>query len=288
MTSALESNRNVLAAADLSRLESDADEVEARLERDLVTGRRASEAAAVRLAELQAIAEEAALGRADEETLAVCRAARELSAPRFDEAAARASLHEARLTALRHRSLASEAVRGSLDTFTHTAAELTHRIAQELERLRSLRSRQDHEAAAARLALETEASALEAALLTVTLPQPPEPRKRRELPRVALNVEVDLGSDSNFYGGFSTNISEGGLFIATVMHPPRGAMVDVRFSLGGRDIEARGVVRWTREVNDCLPDVMPGAGVQFIDLAAETAQAISDFVSKREPLFYVE
>jgi len=41
-------------------------------------------------------------------------------------------------------------------------------------------------------------------------------------------------------------------------------------------------------VNDALPEMMPGAGVQFVDLRPEVAAAISEFVQTRDPLFYVD
>ena len=292
MTSALESNRNLLAAADLSRLEAEMGDAEARLERDLVTARCSAEDAAVRLAQLQAGAELAAQGGPDAELSSVLSTVRPLTPHRFDEVQARARLHEARLTALQHRRLANTSVRASLDAFVASTAELAQRVTRDLGRVAAIRARREEADRLVHFALSTEESVLEAALLAALPAEPTKEevaRKRRELPRVAIRAEVDLSSDSNFYGGFSTNISEGGLFIATVMHPPRGAMVDVRLSLpDGGVIHARGVVRWTREVNDVTPDVMPGAGVQFIDLSAETARAISEFVSKREPLFYVE
>ena len=102
-----------------------------------------------------------------------------------------------------------------------------------------------------------------------------------------MQAAIDFGSDSNFYTGFSTNISEGGLFIATVQYVQRGTPVDLRFTLpNGAQVSAHGEVRWTREINDKTPDIFPGVGVQFIGLAPEAAQAIKEFVASREPMFY--
>jgi hypothetical protein len=39
-------------------------------------------------------------------------------------------------------------------------------------------------------------------------------------------------------------------------------------------------------VNHRTPDLMPGVGVRFGPLAPEVATAISEFVSRREPLFF--
>jgi hypothetical protein len=66
-----------------------------------------------------------------------------------------------------------------------------------------------------------------------------------------------------------------------------GTPVDLTFTLpGGAPIQVKGVVRWTREVNDRTPELMPGIGVQFLDLAPHDAQAITGFVQRREPLFF--
>src|SRR5205823_5272349 len=89
----------------------------------------------------------------------------------------------------------------------------------------------------------------------------------RQAVRVPMQAQIDFGSDSNFYSGFSTNISDGGVFIATVYVLPLGTEVDLSFTLpNGDSVHTRGVVRWVREVNDRLPDAFPGIGVQFQDL----------------------
>jgi uncharacterized protein (TIGR02266 family) len=122
-----------------------------------------------------------------------------------------------------------------------------------------------------------------------TLVRIPIGRMTPRSPRVRMQAVVDLLSDSNFFHGFSTNISEGGLFIATVELLPPGTEIDLHFSLpGGNKVEAKGVVRWTREVNGHNPDVFPGVGVQFTELPSDAATAIREFVSERDPIFFPE
>jgi uncharacterized protein (TIGR02266 family) len=102
-----------------------------------------------------------------------------------------------------------------------------------------------------------------------------------------MQATIDMRSDSNFFTGFTTNVSEGGIFVATVQSVPRGTTVDLDFTLpGGRPMKVTGVVRWTREVNDKTPELMPGLGVQFAHLPPEVASAITDFVATREPMFF--
>jgi uncharacterized protein (TIGR02266 family) len=110
---------------------------------------------------------------------------------------------------------------------------------------------------------------------------------QRECARVPLQAAVDLASDSNLFTGFGTNVSEGGLFVATINVLPVGTPVDLTFTLPGKSkLTVHGEVRWTREVNDRTPEVFPGVGVRFVNLAPATAEALKRFVSEREPLFY--
>ena len=98
---------------------------------------------------------------------------------------------------------------------------------------------------------------------------------------------IDQRSDSNFFTGFTTSISEGGIFVATVQSVPRGTTVDLDVLLPGtRSMTVTGVVRWTREVNDKTPELMPGLGVKFSYLPPEVSSVISDFVATREPMFF--
>lgn len=109
----------------------------------------------------------------------------------------------------------------------------------------------------------------------------------RSSARIPLHTQVDLSSDSNVFTGFSTNLSEGGLFVATVNLLPVGTPVDLTFTLpGNAKVSVRGEVRWTRELDDRTPEVFPGVGVRFVELSPEAANALHRFIASREPLFY--
>lgn len=98
---------------------------------------------------------------------------------------------------------------------------------------------------------------------------------------------VGYETESNFFAGFSSNISEGGLFVATINLPPVSSVVEIRFSLpSGFEASSTGEVKWTRDWNEMTPDVAPGFGVSFKSLRDDTRQAIQSFVSQREPIFY--
>jgi uncharacterized protein (TIGR02266 family) len=116
----------------------------------------------------------------------------------------------------------------------------------------------------------------------------PDPAVReRRTRRVALHADVDLFSDSNFYTGFSSDLSDGGIFVATCEVLEAGTEVEVAFTLpGSQRIQSRGVVRWHREYNDRFPDVFPGMGIEFVEMPEESRSAVHAFTSQREPMFW--
>lgn len=122
---------------------------------------------------------------------------------------------------------------------------------------------------------------------------PPQPISRpvcahpRQHRRVTLETEVTLSSESNFYTGFSKDLSDGGIFVATCNLLATGTPVDLRFVLpGGMPIVAIGAVRWSREFNEATPDVYPGMGVEFTEMSSEHRHAVHSFTIQREPLFW--
>jgi len=126
--------------------------------------------------------------------------------------------------------------------------------------------------------------------IPLTQVQKPAPKaaERRAAPRAAIETEVTMESDSNFYGGFTEDVSVGGLFIATHRCLPVGTPVDLRFTLGSRRISSSGVVRWVREIDDKNPEMSPGVGVQFTSLPQEAQDEIARFVNRRDPVFYAD
>lgn len=103
--------------------------------------------------------------------------------------------------------------------------------------------------------------------------------------RLALQAKVSVRSDTNFYMGFSENISEGGVFVSTIAPPNVGDSVELNLeSEGGKAIAVKGIVRWHR----ILPDEsVSGCGIQFIDLSDEAKVAIEAVIAslRRDPLF---
>ncbi len=104
---------------------------------------------------------------------------------------------------------------------------------------------------------------------------------------VNVNTMLNMNTDHQFYNGFSENIDEGGIFVATFDPKPMNSKVIVNFKLpGGRPVTARGNVHWVREYNPMTPDVPPGMGVKFTDLLPEDKEAIEQYLKQRAPMFY--
>lgn len=132
---------------------------------------------------------------------------------------------------------------------------------------------------------------------TSTLPIAPEPtgRPRRPTPfdgkdkrgrgqRTFVETDIGLLSESHFYAGLSQDLSSGGLFVATYQPKPPGTEVSLFFVLpDGYQVEAEGVVRWTR---DAGPDAAPGMGIAFQRLSTEDVEAIERFCHDRAPLYH--
>jgi uncharacterized protein (TIGR02266 family) len=110
---------------------------------------------------------------------------------------------------------------------------------------------------------------------------------RRSVLRFSIETEIGFQSDSNFYTGFTEDVSEGGLFVATYDCRPIGVTLNINFTLpDGHLVSTEGIVRWVREYNQTTPNVSPGMGVQFTALAKDDRNRINQFLSMREPMFY--
>jgi uncharacterized protein (TIGR02266 family) len=112
--------------------------------------------------------------------------------------------------------------------------------------------------------------------------------EQRASERVRLEVEVTLESDHNFYTGLTSDLSEGGLFVATHALWPVGTKISVRFRLPGLEqpIQADTEVRWVRDGRfSTLP---PGIGLRFFHLPGDALHAVTQFVQRRDTIFYEE
>jgi uncharacterized protein (TIGR02266 family) len=125
------------------------------------------------------------------------------------------------------------------------------------------------------------------ALQSACPPTPPEPNRAQT--RYNVELEVSIASDSNFYMGFTENLSGGGLFVATHVVRPIGSMIEVSLRLPGRaePVALRGQVRWIREYSP-TSDGWPGMGVRFEAMSEADEALVRAFLQMRDPLFFDE
>jgi len=114
------------------------------------------------------------------------------------------------------------------------------------------------------------------------------PADRRLEPRFAVAVAVTFESDHNFYTGLTSDLSGGGLFVATLQIRPIGERIHLRLTLPNskEPIEAITEVRWVRQTALACGGGEAGMGLQFLQLAPQAKEAIKNFIKQRETLFF--
>lgn len=285
--------------AELARAESELSAQESRLAEQVTRALADTAALTSRLDGVRA-----ALARAHQEPDAdpqVGEQASRLQAarvPPLEVEAAREKALEAREKALEARKRMGTEVQAALRIQQEQAAQVARAVADAEAALKqqvessAARTRARQEAAARARQAELAQAAARSQGQPIAAPasapaRAPDGADARRNGRVRMHTSIDMRSDSNFFTGFSMDISEGGVFIATVDAVPRGTQVELDFTLpGGRPMKVTGVVRWVRESNPRMPDLMPGVGVQFTGLPHEVASVISSFVTTRDPMFY--
>lgn len=261
---------------ELSRAETELQSEEAALHAELSRLAQVSGELTQRLATLRSHASQAG-------DAAIAQRA-QVTPPVIDPNAGFSRVRAAREAAVKARREVNAAVRAQV---AGVKGQLQKLAQQVLADEKAILAAQDRARAAAPPPMAATVRAPAPAAAAVPAPAPAKPL--RTSPRVKMQAAVDFTSDNNFFNGFSANISDGGLFVATVNLLPLGTEVDLSFSLPSGDrIEAKGVVQWVREVNDQMPDVFPGMGVQFAQLNPAAQSAITQFLVQRDPLFFAD
>jgi len=87
--------------------------------------------------------------------------------------------------------------------------------------------------------------------------------------------------------GFSGEIAEGGVFVATYNTLDVDTLVYVMVNLpGGYEFRLPGRVHFVRDPMDLSAESEPGMGVKFEALPADNRELILRFIRKRAPMFY--
>lgn len=107
---------------------------------------------------------------------------------------------------------------------------------------------------------------------------PVDPAGRRVFRRKDIEVAVDLFNANTFFTGFTENLSEGGLFVATAAPMQLGDELEIRLRLMGREPRTYPVVvRWIRP-DAAIGGLPAGMGVQFLDLSEDEKIRLQNFV----------
>lgn len=109
--------------------------------------------------------------------------------------------------------------------------------------------------------------------------------ERRRHVRESFKAEITVTSATNFFMGFSEDISEGGLFISTMSPPPVGERITMDIKVAdGSFVTVEGEVRWHRYVTNTVT----GCGVQFSELSPEAQRSFEQLLLdlQKEPLFF--
>lgn len=100
-------------------------------------------------------------------------------------------------------------------------------------------------------------------------------------------VDIDHESETNFFTDITSEISRGGLFVATYDILRAGTPLNIQLSLPcGRSFPMQGFVSWVREFESCAEGASPGMGVTFKNLTTEFTSAISSYMAERPPLLF--
>ena len=112
-------------------------------------------------------------------------------------------------------------------------------------------------------------------------------RRQHRRHDIDYDLAVDIHGEHVPYTGIIKDISEGGLFIATVAHHKIGDVLQVRFTIPAvpAPVEVKAKVRWFRDEFTAGGNSI-GVGVQFIDLPQDITRAINAYLRDKTPMMY--
>jgi type IV pilus assembly protein PilZ len=107
----------------------------------------------------------------------------------------------------------------------------------------------------------------------------------RQYERYPVNLRVDFSTRDAFLANRVSNLSQGGLFIATETPLPVQSELDIVLTLKDEDerIRARGRVIWTYDIRKGTSKVIPGMGIKFVDLSRDDHRRLVDYLATLRP-----
>jgi uncharacterized protein (TIGR02266 family) len=103
-------------------------------------------------------------------------------------------------------------------------------------------------------------------------------------PRYRVAIQVNYATRDLFLANRITNISQGGVFIETVL--PLDAEVDLNFSLPGSNVTigAKGRVVWTYDMRKGSCRLVEGSGIRFVGMPAEERHQLEAYLHTLQPV----
>ncbi len=218
--------------SELSREESELGAVESRLADQVQRATQEASTLASRLTQVRAELARTQSEHTTDVTLPEIGARLQAAAiPELAVEAAREKALTARQEALEARRQASQEMTIALHAFQQQTTALTRELAEAEKRLKEVteaaaRARREQETARSRKAQQSREAPRATAPATRAPATAAPTATRRERGPVHMHTNISLGSDSNFFTGFSTDISSGGIFVATVDTVPQGTPVE--------------------------------------------------------------
>ena len=110
----------------------------------------------------------------------------------------------------------------------------------------------------------------------------------RTYERAAFEVDVTMESENNFYAGITDNISEGGVFVATLVPPLVGTLVEMALSLPGceQPFRVKGSVCWIRDSRAAVEGAPAGCGIRWMEMSRDALAAIHRFIMHRDTILF--
>lgn len=97
----------------------------------------------------------------------------------------------------------------------------------------------------------------------------------------AVKMLLDYPDSEAYLYDYSTNLSEGGIFLKTIENLPIGKSMSIKFTIPNdiNLLEATGIVKWvTTEQEAAANNISPGVGIEFTRIKEETKQRIRSFI----------
>ncbi len=104
------------------------------------------------------------------------------------------------------------------------------------------------------------------------------PRQYRRYP---VDLRVDYSTRDAFLANRVSNLSQGGMFIATDDPLPVQSELDLVLTLKDGDdrIRARGRVIWNFDIRKGTSRLIPGMGIKFVDLSPDDNHRLVEFIA---------